>query len=125
MTFQQRKRTSDELGGITPNMGLQNPDIGKTDGNLKDRFADGEPFTLKAAEVIENVKTDYGTGTMVVLTVETPEGDKRLSVWGSYLVAQARAAEPSDFGKRYTIARGPVDGFSDNPDTKRLQPVDA
>lgn len=103
-------------------MGFTNPDVGTSDGNLGDVFAEGEPFTIKAAEVVK-ARTDYGEGEMVIVTVDTDDGDKRLSVWGAYLVAQVKGAERGDFPIRVTIARGPVEGFSEKPDTKRFQPV--
>lgn len=103
-------------------MGFLNPDVGKSDGNLIDTFPEGEPFTLKGLEVV-TAKTDYGEGEMVIATVGTDDGDKRLSIWGAYLTAQAKSAAPSDFPQTVRITRGPVEGFSDRPDTKQFVPA--
>lgn len=101
-------------------MGFRDPDVGKSDGNLTDVFAEGEPFELHGLDVVK-ARTDYGEGEMVIATVNTPDGRKRLSIWGAYLVAQAKSAEPSDFPATVRIVRGPVEGFSDRPDTKRFE----
>lgn len=100
-------------------MGFLNPDVGTSDGNLTDVFAEGEPFTVKRAEIVK-ARTDYGEGEMVIVTVDTPDGDKRLSIWGGYLVAQVRDIRPADLPVTVRIERGPVEGFSDKPDTKRF-----
>lgn len=107
-------------------MSFTNPDIAKSDGNLTDKYPEGTPFIIKAAEVVAVKSTDMGEGgDMVVVTVPEPEGDKRYSIWGAYLLAQVRSAQPGDFPLTVTVARGPVEGFSERPDTKRFEPVAA
>lgn len=110
-------------------MGITNPTLsGQTDGKFSDVIGYDKPFVLNAAEVVEGVRTQgFGEGTMVILDC-TPEGAsgserKRLGIWGRYLIEQVRSAEAGDFGKVYKVVQGPIEGYSDKPDTKRLVPV--
>lgn len=106
-------------------MGLLKPNISSTEGKFSEVIGYGVPFVLHGIEIVEGVKTQgYGEGTMVIIDAE-PEGGprKRLGIWGAYLVEQAKSAEPSDYGKVYQVVQGPVEGYSDRPDTKSLQPV--
>jgi hypothetical protein len=106
-------------------MGLLDPDIGKTDGKFSEVVGEDVPFVLHGIETVEGVKTDdYGEGTMVILDAE-PEGGPRgrYGIWGAYLIAQANSVTNADLGKVYKVVRGPVEGFSNRPDTKSLVPV--
>lgn len=106
-------------------MSLTNPNIGSTDGKFSETVGENVPFVLHGIETVENVQTQgYGQGTMVVIDCE-PEGKPRgrYGIWGDYLVKQAESVEPSDLGKVYQVVRGPIEGFSQRPDTKRLEPV--
>lgn len=106
-------------------MGLLKPNISSIEGQFSEVIGYNVPFVLHGIEIVEGVKTQgYGVGTMVVVDAEPENGPrKRLGVWGQYLIEQAKSAEPSDFGKAYKIVQGPVEGYSDRPDTKSLVQV--
>lgn len=101
-------------------MGLTNPNVGDSKP-FSDVIPDGAFFVLKTIKVAEGVRTDYGDGDMVVMDVIYDSEEHRVSVWGRYLVEQARAVEPSDLNKRYRLIRARVEGYSKR-EVKQLVP---
>lgn len=104
-------------------MGLLNPDVGGSKP-FSDVVPDGAFFVLQKIEIARNIRTDYGEGEMVIMDIAFDGEDHRVSVWGRYLLEQARAVAPSDLGKRYRLIQAPVEGYS-RRDVKQLIPEGA
>jgi hypothetical protein len=101
-------------------VGLNDPKIAVSE-KFSDHYSEGERFYLTGIRTVE-VTTDYGEGSMILLTVQGVEPE--LGVWGDYLVKQAEACEPADLNKWYVLTRRVVDGFSKRP-VKALSPAQA
>lgn len=100
-------------------MGLANPKIRETQ-KFSAVIGYNTPFILEGIRTVKAKTADYGEGEMVVLDVKGYEAE--MGVWGAYLIKQAEAAEPSDFGHFYKLVKSKiVEGFSKRP-VKALVP---
>ena len=64
---------------------------------FSDHFKDGEFFTIVDAKVGNEMTTEYGEGTPVLLKIRTKEdGEKWFSLFGQALVNQIGRMEPGE-----------------------------
>lgn len=103
-------------------MGMQNPQVNEPVDKFADVIGENKPFTLLGIRTVKVTTANYGEGEMVIMRVA--EHPRELSIWGAYLIAQAHAAEPSDFNKRYQVVRRTIAGFGRNGSpVKVIDPV--
>lgn len=102
-------------------MGMQNPVVSDPIDKLSEVFPEGTPFTITNMRIVKANTADFGQGEMVV--IKSPDHNRELGVWGSYILAQARSADPSDYGKRYVLRRRIIEGFGKGRPVKVLDPA--
>lgn len=100
-------------------MPLNDPKVGSK--KFSDEIGEDTVFVLDGIRTVSGIKTEYGEGEFVLLNVRGH--DEELGIWGAYLVAQAKAADSSDFGKHYRITRKVIPEFSKR-EVKALVPYD-
>lgn len=103
-------------------MGMQNPVVNDPIDKLTEIFPEGTPFVVDGMRVVEATTADFGKGEMVI--VKSRGHERELGVWGSYLLAQARSADASDFGKTYVLRRRVIEGFGKGRPVKVLDPYE-
>lgn len=102
-------------------MGLAKPDI-KTSKPFADAIGPDQPFILDGIRTVRAHSAEFGDGEMVVITARGHADE--LTIWGAYLLAQAKGVEASDLGKHYVLrANRMVPEFSKRP-VKALVPYD-
>ena len=104
-------------------MGMNNPQVSEPVDKLQEVYPEGTPFLLTGIRTVKARSADYGDGEMIIL--KTPHHERELSVWGSYLLVQAKAVEPDDLNKWYVIAREVIPGFGKGRPTKLFKQAPA
>lgn len=67
---------------------------------FSDAFGPGEVFTLTATRLIEGVQTEFGVGTLCILTVN----GENLSLFGKGIESQIRLQEDGDLPAKVKLA---------------------
>lgn len=105
-------------------MGMMNPVVSQPIDKMSDKIVEGTPFFLEAVRTVTAKTQNYGEGEMVVCRVRGHENE--LGIWGSYLLAQAKAVDNGDLNKWYKIQRQIVPGFGKpGNQVKAFVPADA
>jgi hypothetical protein len=104
-------------------MGMQNPVVNDPIDKLSEVIAEGSPFTIDGLRIVSAKTADFGDGEMVIVKVRGHE--RECGVWGSYLLAQARSADASDYGKQYVLNRRVIEGFGKGRPVKVFDPYSA
>lgn len=77
---------------------------------FKDHFEEGQFFILVDAKMGNEIETEYGDGTPVLLKIRTEEGDdKWYSLFGQAIANQVERMEPGELGNGAEVAIVQVD----------------
>jgi len=95
---------------------MQNPVVSEPVDKLQDVYPEGTPFLLTGIRYVKAKSADYGEGEMVI--IKTAHHERELSIWGSYLLSQAKSVEPADLNKWYMLTREVIPGFGKGRPTK-------
>lgn len=103
-------------------MGMQNPAVSEPLDKFSDHYKEGQSFFLVGVRIVKARTKDYGEGEMVVLKIRGHE--RELGIWGAYLLAQAKAVEPSDLNHFYKLEKRVIEGFGGGNASKVFVPAD-